>query len=188
MNISAEQYNKLRLESIRTGKPIAELLKQYAPRPCVNNNTNNVPKQKKRNKHDETDLQRICVGWFRENYEDIAMLLFHPNNEPYFGGKDKTEKQRRISGYLAKTIGVTPGVADLILLHPSYDGLYHGLCIEMKWDSGGQSDNQKAWQQAVEAKGFRYEVVKSDTAFRQIIREHLHREPKEDMTRHILGI
>lgn len=176
MKISAEQYNKLRLESIKTGKSILELIKQeekQKKKPII------ITDEKQKHGHPETDLQRDCVCWFKNSYQDIAGALFHPNNEPYFGGNGVTGKQRMIKGHLAITIGVTAGVADLILLAPSYDEKYHGLCIEMKSKRGRQSEAQKEWQKLVESLGYRYEVVNSFLDFRTIIRSHLHREPKE---------
>lgn len=128
--------------------------------------------------HPEEDLQRACVSWFRERYPELAPLLFHPNNEPFFGGSGKTDAQRRIAGARAKSIGVTPGVADLVLLYPAGD--VHALCIEMKTRDGRQSEAQKAWQQCVTRQGYRYEVVRSLQAFQALIREHTGIEPLSD--------
>lgn len=125
--------------------------------------------------HPEEDLQRECVAWFRESYPDIAPLLFHPNNEPFFGGWGKTEEQKRRRGQRAKNMGVTPGVADLILLFPS--GPYHGLCIEMKTKTGTQKETQKSWQKIVEAHGYLYVVIRCKEAFKDLIRKYVMQEP-----------
>lgn len=125
--------------------------------------------------HPEEDLQCECVAWFRNSYPELAPLLFHPNNEPYFGGQGKTEEQKRRRGKRAKNMGVTPGVADLILLYPSEP--YHGLCIEMKSKTGTKKNNQKRWQSVVSKHNYRYEVVKSKEAFKDLIKRYVMREP-----------
>ena len=68
-------------------------------------------------------------------------------------------------------MGLVAGVSDLILLIAR--GRWHGLCIEMKTPEGHQSDEQKTWQKLVEGQGFRYEVVRSEEAFRKLIDEYL---------------
>lgn len=127
--------------------------------------------------HPEEDLQRECVQWFRDSYPELAPLLFHPNNEPFFGGRGKTEQQKAIAGARAKRIGVVPGVADLILMMPN--NCHHALAIEMKTISGRQSDTQKHWQKAVEAQGYRYEVVRSLDRFKEIMVYYIGRKPKD---------
>ena len=103
--------------------------------------------------HEEDCIQMQCVKWFRERMPDLAPLLFHPNNEAYFGGYARTAGERAVKGRRAKEKGVTPGVADLILLYPSPP--FHGLCIELKTRSGRQQPGQKEWQEAVEKRHYR---------------------------------
>lgn len=169
MTLSAETYRRLWKESVSQNRDIAELVKEYENK----SKEKHQSKEPRKNKHEESDLQRECVDWFRTYYSDIAFNLFHPNNEPFFGGGGKTKKQQQISGYLAKTIGVTSGVADLILLVPSNDGVYHGLCIELKSKKGVQRDSQKSWQKCVENQGYRYVIVKDLASFKTIIQEHV---------------
>ena len=125
--------------------------------------------------HPEDDLQKSCVKWFREYYEDIASLLFHPNNEAYLG-KGRTRAQQERAGKRAKDMGVTAGVADLILLYPGRHG-EHALCIEMKSCRGTQEPSQKEWQKAVEARGYRYEICKSLQSFQGLIEDFTGRKP-----------
>jgi len=124
-------------------------------------------KPKKNSRHEEDDIQMKCVAWFRESYPDLAPLLFHPNNEAYFGGFARTPEERAIKGRRAKDKGVTPGVADLILLYARAP--YHGLCIEMKTMTGRQEDVQKEWQAAVEKRFYRYEIVRSLEQFQALM-------------------
>ena len=72
-------------------------------------------------RHLESQLQRICVNLFRCKYPQYKVLLFAVPNG---GHRDATEAK------IMMVEGVTPGVSDLLLLVPR--GQYHGLCIEMK--------------------------------------------------------
>lgn len=136
---------------------------------------------RKPQRHEEDDIQQECVRWFRDYYPDIAPLLFHPNNEAYFGGYCRTDEERRIKGRRAKEKGVLPGVADLILLYPSKP--YHGLCIELKTKKGKQSESQKQWQHVVSQHGYRYDVVRNIKEFRTIIEEYTGRTEADSQER-----
>lgn len=137
-----------------------------------------MPKARKPMAHPEDELQKVCVRWFKEvGYPQLAPLLFHPNNEPYLGG-GKTQAQKVRAGARAKAMGVTAGVADLILLHPGADGR-HGLCVELKSKTGRQTkETQAPWQKAVESQGYRYEICRSLEQFVDIVRMHLGVEPR----------
>ena len=63
--------------------------------------------KRSRPRHQESDLQRSCVAWFRETYPAHALMLFAVPNG---GGRS------RIEASIMKGEGVTAGVADLILL------------------------------------------------------------------------
>lgn len=133
-----------------------------------------VPKERRSKGHQEDDLQKDCVSWFRDSFPELALLLFHPNNEAFFGcGKSKVQQAR--AGQRAKDMGVVPGVADLVLLFPS--GGYHGLMVEMKTKTGRQAESQKEWQKVVECVGFKYVVVRSRIEFRKVIAEYTKKVP-----------
>lgn len=112
----------------------------------------------------------MCVRWFRLQYPELAPLLFAVPN----GGKRNAREAERF-----KAEGVTAGVADLLLLKPYYGYANddppssHALCIEMKWGKGRQSEHQRAWQEAVTAQGYRYEVVRSFEDFQALIQEYI---------------
>ena len=112
--------------------------------------------------HAESILQRNCVTWFRLQYRAIAGLLFAVPNG---GGRSRVEAS------IMKAEGVTPGVADLLLLVPRGD--YACLCVEMKTDKGRQSPEQKAWQQLAEKAGNQYVVCRSFEDFQKTINEYL---------------
>ena len=124
----------------------------------------------------EHNLQTACVRWFRLQYRDLAPLLFAVPN-----GSRRT----RWEAAQAKEEGMVAGVADLLLLVPSSG--CHGLCIEMKqetevWKNGKrtltrtyQRPEQKAWQAAVEAQGYRYVVCRTFEEFQNTINDYLSR-------------
>ena len=110
----------------------------------------------------EHHLQTACVGWFRIQYPHLATLLFAVPN----GGA-----RNEITGARLKDEGVTAGVADLLLLVPN--GTHHGLAIEMKTKTGRQSESQRMWQAAVEAQGYRYEVVRDVLQFVALVGDYM---------------
>ena len=122
----------------------------------------------------EHALQCACVHWFRIQYPEYATLLFAVPN----GGA-----RNAITGARLKDEGVTAGVADLILLVPRAHHLhdeyevesYHGLAIEMKTPTGRQSPEQRAWQAAIEAQGYKYAIARDVLGFVKIIQEYLNK-------------
>lgn len=112
--------------------------------------------------HPESDLQAECFNWFRYNFPQFRMLFFSVPN-----GSKRTKAQSAI----LKKEGSVSGVSDSILLIPSKH--YNGLCLETKTEKGIQSDNQKAFQLAVESQGYCYKVYRSLDEFRAIIHRYL---------------
>lgn len=121
--------------------------------------------------HEEDRIQKACILWFKYQHPDKSMLLFHVNNEAYMG-HGRTKEQREYAGHRAKEMGVVAGVSDLLFLYPGAHG-EHGLCIEMKTEKGRQSENQKAWQKAVESVGYAYRLCRSLEDFKTIINQYL---------------
>ena len=116
-------------------------------------------------RHLESHIQQECVKWARLQYPLCRKLLV-----TFANGYWTTPVQARI----AVAEGLVSGASDLILLHPSWDGRWCGLAIEMKTPKGRQSENQKAWQKELEKTGcYRYEVVRSFDQFKELIDEYL---------------
>ena len=113
-------------------------------------------------RHDESNIQIACVRWFRLQFPSLAPLLFSVPN----GGR-----RDRVTGAILKAEGAVAGVADLLLLLPNRK--YHALAIEMKTAKGKQSPEQKAWQKAIEAEGYRYAVVRSFGDFVEEVSEYI---------------
>lgn len=108
--------------------------------------------------HEESKLQQACVAWFRAQHRQYASLLTHPANEG---------NGNRVSGAIHKAEGTVPGIPDLILFVPAeYDHVYFGLGLELKTDTGRQSQSQKDFQQMFQAAGYCYIVIRSLEEFR----------------------
>lgn len=118
--------------------------------------------------HEESQLQRDCVAWFRMQYPNHALMLFAVPNG---GGRSPVEAA------ILKGEGVVAGVADLILLEAR--GNYGALCIEMKTrsKSSRQSVNQKIWQEATQKAGNAYVVVRTFEQFQDLVRRYFALEP-----------
>ena len=126
--------------------------------PNSKDNINTTPK-----KHEEGDIQKGCVEWFRFQYPKIAKLLFAVPNGA---------KRTKIQGKNLKREGMVAGVADLILLIPSKG--HNSLCLEMKnGKKGRQQQNQKEWQEVAEKYGNKYVVLRSFDEFRNEINDYL---------------
>ena len=134
-------------------------------------------KQRKPQRHEESRLQEACVTWFRLQYPKLTLLLFAVPN-----GGSRTRRTIVRAGRVItyspeiqqmKKEGLTPGVADLILLKPSSG--YASLCIEMKKTEKGsqQRESQKIWQQAAEQAGNKYVVCRTLEEFMKVVNEYL---------------
>ena len=118
--------------------------------------------QRKRPDDEEHRIQCACVNWFRLQYPTHATALFAVPN----GGR-----RDRVSGAKLKAEGVLPGVSDLILLLPR--GKHHGLLIEMKTESGKQSQAQRDWQRDMVHRGYKYMVIRSIDEFIDRVTDYL---------------
>ena len=117
-------------------------------------------KPKRKNKHEESDMQQRCVAWFRFQYK--RELLFAVPN----GGKSPgTAKERAIAGKRLEKEGVLAGVSDLILV---CDGSV--TFLEAKTEDGTQSDEQRLFQAMAEAMGWPYFIFRSLEEFQRIVR------------------
>lgn len=101
----------------------------------------------------EAQHQINVIKWsqqpsIREKWPELAMLHHIPNG----GNRDAIE------GRHLKSQGVRPGVPDLCL--PVARGIYHGLYIEMKTDTGRTSQEQEWWGEKLLTQGYMWEVCK----------------------------
>ena len=119
-------------------------------------------KPRSRPRDEEHKLQCVCVNWFRYQHRELFLHLWAVPN----GGA----RSKATAGKL-KAEGVVAGVADLVLTVPN--AKHHALFIEMKTRTGRQSEAQKKWQQAQEAKGYKYVVCRSVEDFIEAIEDYL---------------
>jgi hypothetical protein len=112
-------------------------------------------------RHLESQIQRDCIQWFRLQYPRLRLNIFAVGNGGY---------RTPIEAAIMRGEGVTAGVADVLLMHPTSQ--YHALCIEFKTQKGRQSEPQKSWQSAVEQSGYKYIVVRSLKEFIEQIRAY----------------
>ena len=121
-------------------------------------------KDRKKPGHEESQLQQLCVAWFRSEFPAIAPLLIAVPN---------AARRNARTGAILKREGLTAGVADLILLVGR--GEYHSLCIEMKTHrkGSGQSDKQIEWEQVAEENGNKYVVCRDLEEFKITVLNYL---------------
>lgn len=73
--------------------------------------------------------------------------------------------ENAIKGALNKSMGVYPGVSDMLLMLP----LGKWVCIEWKTPTGSQSPKQIDWQKIAEQMGNDYILVRSEIEFFEVI-------------------
>lgn len=103
----------------------------------------------------EDQLQAECFQWHWNTYPADRRKLFHVNQKA----------RNAIEGNRMKAMGVVPGVSDLIYLRPKEEG---NLYIEMKTETGIQSEDQEAFQALVKSLGYQYIVCRSFEQFQSI--------------------
>lgn len=121
----------------------------------------------------ESGIQRRCVSWFDKAYPSQSDGLFAIPNSGGFKGGFKSNL-----GIVArmKAEGVRKGIPDLMIAIPK--GQHHGLFIEMKREDGGRvSDDQKKKIAFLASQGYKVEVIRSEEAFKDAVREYMNQEP-----------
>ena len=111
-------------------------------------------------KHAESRIQSACVAYFRTKHRDIVIFAI-PNGS----------KREPITGSILKREGVLAGVADLFIMAPR--GGFHGLFIEMKTETGRQTESQKLFQNVCELEGYAYRIARSLDDFMQLTTNYL---------------
>lgn len=126
--------------------------------------------QARRRSHrsNEGRIQAACFTWFWNEYPKYRGALFHVPNE-----NDRADSNA-IQGAMRKSLGIVPGVSDLVLLVPR--GPHGALCIEMKDEHGIQRPAQKTWQSLVESLGYKYVLCRSLEQFQKDVNEYLNLE------------
>ncbi len=99
-------------------------------------------------------------------YPELILLHHIPNG----GLRNKTTAKR------LKAEGVKPGVPDICL--PVSRGLFHGLYIELKSETGRTSDNQEFWLEELAKQGYSTHVCYGWEEAAGVIEIYLHNGKK----------
>lgn len=150
--MTSEEFRSILRESIETGKSFADVAKSRE----------GAKKQRSRPRHEEHDIQVMCVEWFRAAYPDNRLDLFAIGN----GGR-----RDAVTGAMLKREGVTAGVADLCLAIPRHG--FGCLFVEMKTRTGKQEESQIAFERSTTRAGNKYVVCRSLTEFRETINDYM---------------
>lgn len=121
---------------------------------------------KKTNKHEESDLQQVCVKWFRIKHPKIK-IISSVNGVKLSGPK----LQRIIKWKQLEREGAEAGVADLQVLKQNKTKA--GLFIEMKTLEGTQKEKQKAFQKYCEENNYQYSIARTFDQFYQVVTDYL---------------
>lgn len=99
--------------------------------------------------------------------------LYHVPNEG---------KRSPAAGGIAKSLGLRPGVPDLILDYPA--GIYHGLRIEMKVGKNTPTEAQKDWLCRLQSAGYLVAVCWSAQAAIRLLKMYMELKPGEEVYFH----
>ena len=103
----------------------------------------------------ELKLQQQCYQYFHNTYPNRRLTLWRVENE---------RKRSRYQQSIAKSTGLTSGVADLHFLN---DSMYHA--IELKASTGKLRASQKQWRNAIQKQGAQYHIIRSLDEFKSLI-------------------
>jgi hypothetical protein len=105
----------------------------------------------------EDRLQQKCVIWFKNTYQmqGNGLIFSCPN-----GGTRNIIEAKKL-----KETGLMAGVADLIVLFPNGKLMF----VELKTDTGKQSEKQIDFENRVKNLGFEYHLIRSIDEFKIII-------------------
>ena len=110
----------------------------------------------------ENVLQADIVQWFRNNY-----CLKHHNPRCLIFSVPNGGTRNKIEAGTLKATGLLAGVSDLIVVLPN-----RILFLELKTETGQQSDSQVEFSCIISVLGFEYYVIRSIDEFKNIIYEH----------------
>lgn len=119
----------------------------------------------------ESELQRVCVKWFRTVFNSIPKFLFSIPNGGKYGGAMNKRTGHSIQASIMVGEGLTKGVADLFLAIPRC-GL-HGLFIEMKTIVGEWDSDQREFAERQISQGYGYVLCWNQNDFETAIKTYL---------------
>lgn len=111
----------------------------------------------------EDKIQQDIVIWFNNNY-----CLKHQNPRCLIFSVPNGGTRNKLEAIKLKSTGMKAGVSDLIVVMPDIV-----LFVEVKTETGKQSDVQKDFERVVSGLGFKYYLVRSLDEFKIIIKSYL---------------
>ena len=110
----------------------------------------------------ESKLQQDIFNWYQNNYclkfhEPRGMIFSIPNG----GTRNKLE------AITMKATGLLAGASDLIVILPNGKLFF----IELKTETGTQSDKQKDFENRVSALGYEYKIIRTLEEFKNFVNE-----------------
>lgn len=112
-----------------------------------------LPFKKKRIRRPEQELQKAVYSYLRVCFPQVFPIHV-PNNIPVRG--------KHHLGGIMKAMGVTPGVADLLIFHQDpYTQRLQCYALELKSEKGVVSDAQRAFGEKFTSMGGKYAVGRS---------------------------
>ncbi len=120
----------------------------------------------------ETTEQQAVIEWAlysRGRYPALRNLYHVPNEG----------KRSMAAAGIAKSLGLSPGVPDLILDSPA--GRYHGCRIEMKYGKNKPTKDQEDWLKRMQAAGYFVAVCWSANAAIALLEEYCTLKPDTAM-------
>lgn len=122
-----------------------------------------------RNAKRSEDTEQIQVimwaSWQQSRYPELSLLHHCPNG----GSRNKVEAVK------LKQMGVKAGIPDLCLPVPK--GIYNGLYIEMKYNTGKLEDSQKRMLKALAATGHYCAVCYGAEEAIKVLEEYINLKP-----------
>ena len=123
----------------------------------------------------EDSIQMSCVSWFRVAHPELARLLHHSANE----GKRTTRIVHTHAGTRVvcsggarlKALGTQTGFPVLFLAVPRRG--MHGLCIEMKSETGRLEPSQREMLALLSEQGYATAVCRSLDDFQDVVDSYL---------------
>lgn len=111
----------------------------------------------------ETSEQQAVIEWARyaQGRYPAMKNLYHVPNEG---------KRTKAAAGIAKSMGLSAGVPDLILDYPA--GRYHGCRIEMKYGKNKPTKDQEEWLKRLAAAGYFVAVCWSASAAIALLTEY----------------
>lgn len=111
----------------------------------------------------EDKIQQDIVIWFNNNY----CLKHHAPRCSIFSVPNGGTRNK-LEAIKLKSTGMKAGVSDLIVVMPEIV-----LFVEVKTETGKQSDKQKEFEIIISKLGFKYYLVRSLDEFKIIINSYL---------------